>query len=324
MKIAVIGAGTWGTTLSNLLANKGARVQLWVRRRELLSKMKTLRENPTYLPGVHLSESLEMSTDLREVLEAASAVFLVVPSQYLRQVLHKARSVFPPNPMVVCASKGIELESCKTMSQLVREELEDLRPQLAVLSGPSFAKEVSRGLPAAVHVGARSEALRREVQRLVSTPAFKAHPTRDAKGVELGGALKNIIALASGMSDGLELGSNARAAVMTQGLSEMARLGSAMGATAKTFMGLSGMGDLVLTCTGDLSRNRRVGFRLGTGERLEEVTGPMHEVAEGVKTAQAAYRLCPQGDAETPIMKEVYRVLFEGREPSKGLERMLG
>ncbi|MFW6106115.1 MAG: NAD(P)H-dependent glycerol-3-phosphate dehydrogenase [Desulfovermiculus sp.] len=323
MKIAVVGAGTWGTTLANMLASKNLQVHLWVRHKELLSRMQTLHENSTYLPGIRLSQYLEMSSELQEVLAGTHTTVLAVPSQHLRQVLQKARSSFPPDPLIICATKGIETESCKTVSQLIEEELKDVRPRTAILSGPTFAKEVSRGLPAAAHVGSASSEARNSAVRLLSSPFFKIYPTNDLRGVELGGALKNVIALAAGMSDGIGLGNNARSIFITRGLWEMTRIGTAMGAKAQTFIGLSGIGDLVLTCTGDLSRNRQVGFRLGAGESLQQIIETMNGVAEGIKTARAAYLLCPRQGVNTPVMQQVYQVLYENQPPREALQRIL-
>ena len=323
MKIAVLGAGSWGTTLANLLAGKSVETHLWVREKELLAEMRLQSQNSWYLPGIDLHGGLQADTDLAGVVHGADMCLVVVPCQFLRQVLQQAREHLPKKPVVVCASKGIEIDSLKPMSQVVRDSLGSLNPRYAILSGPSFAREVVQGMPTAVSLGCGDKKLGRRIQDVMSTESFRVYTNEDYKGVELGGALKNIIAIAAGISDGLGFGTNARAALITRGLSEMSRLGRAMGARERTFMGLSGMGDLVLTCTGDLSRNRQVGLKLATGRKLLDILGEMKMVAEGVKTTEAVHDLGKQLGVELPITEQVHAVLYEDKEPGEAVKELM-
>ncbi len=323
MKISILGAGSWGTALANVLAGKGEDARLWARSEDVARDVNERRLNSRYLPGQALSPGLRADTDLPRVLSGTSCVVLAVPCQHLALFLREHRRHFPAGIGVVCASKGVELGTFRTMGQVVRDELAGLQPRYAVLSGPSFASEVVAGMPTAVALGCADEALADLAQGLFATENFRVYVNSDVLGVELGGAVKNIMAIASGISDGLGFGENARAALITRGLSEMSRLGAAMGARAATFMGLSGMGDLVLTCTGDLSRNRRVGLGIGRGRTLGEVLAGMHNVAEGVKTAQAVHALGLDRGIELPITAQVHAVLFEDKNPSDAVRELM-
>lgn len=323
MKIAVLGAGSWGTALANILAEKGEDAWLWARREGVAREIGQSGTNARYLPGLALSRNLRASADLPMVLAEASCVVLAVPCQHLGQFLRENRGLFPARSGVVCASKGVELGTFRTMGQVVAEELAGLEPRYAVLSGPSFASEVVRGMPTAVALGCADPGLGGLVQALFSTESFRVYVNTDVPGVELGGAVKNIMAIASGIADGLGFGENARAALITRGLSEMSRLGVALGARPATFMGLSGMGDLVLTCTGDLSRNRRVGLAIGRGQRLEDVLAGMHNVAEGVKTTQAVHALGIRLGLDLPITSQVHAVLFEDKDPATAVRELM-
>ncbi|MFO7803372.1 MAG: NAD(P)H-dependent glycerol-3-phosphate dehydrogenase [Desulfovermiculus sp.] len=323
MKIAVVGAGSWGTTLAGLLADKGLSASLWVREPELASIIQSTRENAWFLPQVKLPQELEVSTDLGRVLAEATYVLMAVPCQFLRQVLRQVRGLLPPQPAIVCCSKGIETDSLKPMSGVVWEELGDLQPKYAVLSGPSFAREVSQGLPTAVTLGCMDRELGPSLQSALSTQSFRVYLSQDYRGVELGGALKNVMAIATGISDGLEFGTDARAALITRGLAEMSRLGVALGATGQTFMGLAGVGDLVLTCTGDLSRNRQVGLRIGRGESLDSIVSSMQAVAEGVKTTQAVHALGSAHNVELPITDQVYGMLYANKNPRQAVYELM-
>ncbi len=323
MKISILGAGSWGTALANVLAGKGEESWLWARSTEVAADVNERHANSRYLPGQALSPDLRADTDLSRVLAGASCVVLAVPCQHLALFLRGHRRLFPAGIGVVCASKGVELGTFRTMGQVVGEELSGLGPRYAVLSGPSFASEVVAGMPTAVALGCADQDLADLVQGLFSTENFRVYVNSDVVGVELGGAVKNIMAIASGISDGLGFGENARAALITRGLSEMSRLGAAMGALPATFMGLSGMGDLVLTCTGDLSRNRRVGLAIGRGQTLEEVLAGMHNVAEGVRTAQAVHALGVERGIELPITAQVHAVLFEGKNPADAVRELM-
>jgi glycerol-3-phosphate dehydrogenase (NAD(P)+) len=323
VKIAVLGSGSWGTALANLLASKGEDVWLWARREEVVDEIRATGINARYLPGLALSPDLRVSTDLPRVLEGASCAVLAVPCQHLALFLREHRKHFAARSNLVCASKGVELGTFRTMGRVVAEELAGLDPCYAVLSGPSFAAEVVRGMPTAVALGCVDPDLGNLVQNLFSTEFFRVYVNADVLGVELGGAVKNIMAIASGISDGLGFGENARAALVTRGLSEMSRLGAALGARPATFMGLSGMGDLVLTCTGDQSRNRRVGLAVGRGQTLGEVLAGMHNVAEGVKTTQAVHALGVERGIDLPITTQVHAVLFEGKDPATAVRELM-
>lgn len=312
--IAVIGAGAWGTALGRHLAERGCAVRLWAYEKEVVEAITTSRENRAFLPGVSLPATLVPTQSMREALAGAEAILFAVPSHVARAVLRDvAPHIKAPVPFI-SAAKGIEEASLKLMTDVMTEELpKSCEPLLMVLSGPSFAAEVSRGRPTAVCLAGRDPARVRPLQELLKSPTFRVYIDRDMIGVQLGGALKNVIALAAGVVDGLGLGHNARAALITRGLAEMVRLGVAMGADPRTFYGLSGVGDLVLTCTGPLSRNHTVGVRLGKGEPLAEILQNMQAVAEGVRTARAARGLALRYGVEMPIVQEVNMVLFEGK-----------
>ncbi len=324
MRFAVMGGGSWGTTLANLLAKKGHATRLWVREQELLAEIVSKRENTWYMPGFKLHESLEASTDEAAVIEDAEVLLFAIPSQFFRASLVSLRDRLPKKPIVLCANKGIELNTLSTMSQVVDDTLASLKPRFAMLSGPSFAVEVSRELPTAVTLGCADKKLGNMLQEALATDYFRVYTNPDYRGVELGGAIKNIIAIAAGISDGLGFGSNARAALITRGLAEMSRLGAAMGAKPATFMGLSGMGDLVLTCTGELSRNRQVGLRLGKGQKLLDILSQMKMVAEGVKTTEAVHDLGKKLKVDLPITEQVYQVLYQGKDAEAAVRELMG
>ncbi len=323
MKVAVVGAGSWGTALAMLLASRGHHVVIWAFEPTVAREIEG-GENRTYLPGVRLPPTLGASTDLSETLVDVDMVVSVTPSQFVRSVISEVAGSIPERALLVSASKGIETSTLMRMDELFEEILPgEVHDRFSVLSGPSFAKEVAEGAPTAVVVASRSERVRTEVQGAFQTDRFRVYTNDDVVGVELGGALKNVIALAAGVAAGLGHGHNTRAALMTRGLAEMTRLGVAMGARRSTFAGLAGMGDLVLTCTGELSRNRTVGFRLGQGESLDEILGDMTAVAEGVKTAQAAVDLAHRHDVELPICAEVLAILTEGRAPEDAVRALM-
>ena len=322
--VAVAGAGSWGTTLANLLAKKGHRVSLWSFEDDVVEDINESRVNSVYLPDVRLDDGLVATGSLPEAVEGADVVLSVSPSQHVRQVMRRAAQVMRKDALVVSASKGIETSTLETMADV----LEDILPEgthrsTCFLSGPSFATEVAREHPTAVTVAARDLAAAQRSQELFQTDYFRVYTSRDVTGVELGGALKNVMALAAGMVSGLGFGHNTRAAMITRGLAEMSRLGTALGANALTFMGLAGMGDLILTCTGDLSRNRSVGFALGQGRKLSDVLGEMRMVAEGVETSRAAHALAQREGIEMPIVAEVYAVLFEDRSPEEAVRNLM-
>jgi len=323
MKVAVIGAGSWGTTLADLLAHKGVDVTLWVRERELLAELKSKGENAWYMPGVKLSPNLQATMDLAQACADKELFLMAVPSQFLRPVLGSIRDMLPKNAAIVCANKGIELDTGKTMSEVCEEVMGGKKYRFAAISGPSFAYEVIRRMPTAVSLGCKDKDLSKAVQELFATDYFRVYTNKDVKGVELGGAVKNIIAIAAGVSDELGFGADARAALITRGLAEMSRLGVKLGADPKTFMGLSGLGDLVLTCTGDLSRNRQVGKRLAKGQKLMDILAEMKMVAEGVKTTQALHGLAKTLKVDLPITEQVYAILYEDKDPALAVRELM-
>jgi glycerol-3-phosphate dehydrogenase (NAD(P)+) len=315
MRVTVIGGGSWGTALGQLMAEKGLEVSLLLRDSSQAEAINQQHENPRYLPGLPLAPGLRAYTDAAAALAEADICLLVVPCQFLRHTLTKLAPCIPAQSVPVCASKGIELGSLKRMSEVTADVLPDWSRRYAVLSGPSFAREVVQGKPAAVVLGCADTALGERLRGVFSTDSFRVYSSTDLVGVELGGAIKNVMAIATGLCDGLDLGDNARAALITRGLAEMSRLGAALGARPATFMGLSGMGDLVLTCTGALSRNRQVGMRLASGESMPQIAAGMHMVAEGVKTAEAVRLLGDRTGVDLPIVDAICRVLAQGTAP---------
>lgn len=324
MKIGVIGAGSWGTALANMLAGKGYPVTLWAYEKDLVERMKMTRENDLFLPGFSLSSNLDFTADLSAAVSGKEMVLLVSPSQVMRLVVQQALEDFNPESLIVSASKGIENGTLLTMSQVLRELLPpSCHQRLAVISGPSFAKEVAAGIPTAVVAAAPQQDIAEQVQNIFTNAAFRVYTNNDILGVELCGALKNVMALAAGVSDGLGFGLNTRAALITRGLAEISRLGLALGAQAATFSGLAGMGDLVLTCTGDLSRNRSVGIALGQGKTLDEILNGMNMVAEGVKTTLSAYQLAAKVGVEVPITDQMYKILYQQNDPRQAVTDLL-
>lgn len=307
MKVAVLGGGSWGTSLSSMLAGKGLEVSLLVRDAEAAQAINVRHQSSRYLQGINLHENLKASLDPWEVFNEAELCLLAIPCQSMRKALTELAEFFLPGLPVVCASKGLELGTHKTMSSVVHEVLPQVR--YAILSGPSFAKEVALGMPTTVSLGCAEKALGEELREIFSCDVFRVYSGIDVIGVEIGGAIKNVMAIAAGVSDGLGFGHNARAGLITRGLAEISRLGIAMGANPVTFMGLSGMGDLVLTCTGDLSRNRQVGLGLAKGKSLEQIIADLKMVAEGVKTTEAAVALGDELGVDLPIAVTVQALL---------------
>ncbi|MBI3079169.1 MAG: NAD(P)-dependent glycerol-3-phosphate dehydrogenase [Deltaproteobacteria bacterium] len=316
MELAVIGAGTWGTALAHHLDGRGHLVALWAYEEVIARQIRELGENQTYLPGIPLSPRIQVTHILKEALVGARLIVLVAPSFALRAVMVEAAPHVPPDVPLLSATKGLEEETQLRMTQVVQGCLPQTpREGIACLSGPSFAREVARGLPTAVCVAAPDAALAAHVGEVFASPAFRVHPSCDVVGVELGGAVKNVVGVAAGICEGLGLGFNAQAAVITQGLAEMARLGEQLGADRATFWGLAGLGDLVLTCMPGLSRNRTLGVELGRGRPLAELLGQTTSVIEGVRTARAVYRLAARHGVPMPLCLQVYRVLYEGVSP---------
>lgn len=311
-RIAVIGGGSWGTALAGRLAANGNDTVLWAYEAELVSEINSRHTNTLYLPGINLPPALACTGNLEEAVCGRSIVLLVTPVQVMRGVLKQLAPHIAPNALIANASKGIELETLQTVSQICEELLGAAALERYVaLSGPTFAREVAQELPSLIVAASRNTGASQRVQAAFSCPCLRVYTNEDVVGVELGGAVKNVIAIAAGICDGLGFGHNARAALITRGLAEMNRLGHAMGAQAATFAGLAGMGDLVLTCTGDLSRNRTVGFKLGQGMTLTDILAEMRMVAEGVKSAESVYQLACRLGVEMPIVEKTYRILHE-------------
>ncbi len=319
-KIAVIGAGSWGTALAMLLAEKGNDVFLWVYEAELAEEINKTRINTRYHPAIILPERIRASSDLGEVVNKAKYVINVVPTQYTRDVFSRVSRYIEPDALIISASKGIEKGSLKTVTEIIKEVT---GLEASALSGPSFASEVIQKCPTAVTIATRENKTAEILQRLFNTEYFRVYTNTDVLGVELGGALKNVMAIAAGISDGLGLGSSARAALITRGLAEMTRLGVAMGAKENTFWGLSGLGDLVLTCTDTLSRNHTVGFRLGKGEKLSDILSKMIMVAEGIATSESAHELSRRYSVEMPIVEQVYNVIYEDKDPMSAVKELM-
>jgi glycerol-3-phosphate dehydrogenase (NAD(P)+) len=313
-KIGVIGAGSWGTTLADLLAKKGHDVTLWAYEPELVAEMAGTGKNSLFLPDITLSPRLRYTNSLEEAVAGMDIVLFVAPSQVVRGIIAAVLPFISAEAVIVSASKGIETDTLKTVSQIYEELLPpELYRRFAVLSGPSFAREVAQEMPTAVVAAAAGPAIAERVQQAFTTSFFRVYTNSDVVGVELGGAIKNVIAIAAGITDGLGFGHNTRAALITRGLAEMTRMGLAMGAQPGTFAGLAGMGDLVLTCTGDLSRNRTVGVKIGQGMRPADILAEMRMVAEGVKTTQSAWNLACRLGVYMPITEQVYRVINEDK-----------
>jgi len=322
--IGVIGAGGWGTALAKMLCEKGYDVTLWCHGEDSYREIQQQKENRTYLSGIPLPPSLKASRSLKDAAESKSAIFLAVPSHFVRAVMQSAAAHVDPSAILACATKGIDEEKLGTMGEVLGEIFgAKSKDRHAFLSGPTFALEVARGQPAAVTVAASNESVGRDVQEMLSSPNFRVYTSRDVVGVQIGGVVKNVIAIAAGISDGLGLGLNARAALVTRGLAEMTRLAVKMGGDPLTLSGLPGLGDLILTSTGDLSRNRRVGLKIAQGEKLDEILGATRMVAEGIKNTRSVYLLARRLEVELPIVEQMHRVLYEGKKPLEAVRDLM-
>ncbi|MBU2490909.1 MAG: NAD(P)-dependent glycerol-3-phosphate dehydrogenase [Proteobacteria bacterium] len=318
--LAVVGAGSWGTALAQVLAAKGFVVDLWAFEPEVVEGIQNQRENPIFLAGVPLSERIRASSDPRAVVEGKDFILFVVPSEFLRSTARTMAPFVSPDALVVSAAKGIEVGTHLRMTQVLAEELPQVDPaRITAISGPSFAREAAMGLPTLVTVAAPDPVVGETVQQIFASPAFRVYTNEDMVGVELGGAVKNVMAIASGICDGLGLGANTRAALITRGLAEMRRLGLAMGALPETFSGLAGVGDLVLTCTADQSRNYTVGKKIGSGAKLSEILSGMRMVAEGVRTAKSVFALSQKLNVEMPIVEQTYEILYQDKDPGEAI-----
>jgi len=323
-KIGIIGAGAWGTALALLLADRGHDVTLWMYEKDLAEETQRTRENRVYLPGFTIPANITVNSSLEGVIRERPFILSVVPSHTARAVSTRMAPFLADDAVIVSASKGIETETLMPLSDVFRETLPPkFHGRLCFLSGPSFAKEVAQKMPTAVALASYDPEAGRRAQQLMSAPYFRVYTNPDVIGVELGGSVKNVIAIAAGVLEGLGYGYNTMAALLTRGLAEMTRLGVAMGANPLTFSGLAGMGDLVLTCTGGLSRNRTLGVRLGKGELFEDIMKGLPTVAEGVKTAKATRELARKHSVEMPVVDEVYRIIYEGKDPQLALKDLM-
>lgn len=324
MKAAVLGAGSWGTALSILLRKNGHTVKLWTYSPEYAAEIETYRENVSFLPGIQIPQDISVMTDISEAAAGNDLVVFAVPSQFLRSIAGQAAHIDFSKTLIVHVAKGIEHHSLKTMSEVLADVLPtSLQHQIATISGPSHAEEVSRNIPTAVVAAASDRQVAVAIQQFFMNKVFRVYTNTDLRGVELGGALKNVIAIAAGISDGAGYGDNTKAALMTRGIAEITRLGVAMGANPHTFSGLSGVGDLFVTCMSRHSRNRFVGEQVGKGRQLDDVLKEMVMVAEGVETARSTTELSQKYNIQMPIFVEVHRMLFEGKNPHIAVEELM-
>ncbi|MCF8024626.1 MAG: NAD(P)-dependent glycerol-3-phosphate dehydrogenase [Desulfobacteraceae bacterium] len=322
-KIGIIGAGSWGTAIAAMLGGKGYSPDLWAYEPEVCRSIAEQRENKVFLPGIRVSENIRVSNDLGMVAAGKDLVIMVVPSHVMREVARRAADSIEDGAVLLSAAKGIENKTHLTMTGVLSEVSPKHKDRLAVLSGPSFAGEVAMEIPTVVAAAAEDPEVAQYVQQVFATPFFRVYTNPDVIGVQLGGAVKNVIAIASGIVDGLELGLNSRAALITRGLAEIRRLGIRLGANPHTFAGLSGVGDLMLTCTGSLSRNHTVGKMIGEGKTLDEILPHMSMVAEGVRTAKSVYNMSKKLGVEMPIAESVYAVLYEGLKPQDAVYQLM-
>jgi len=321
-KIAILGDGGWGTTLAMLLSRKGYPVVIWGAFKDYIAYLDKKRINTKFLPGFKIPQAIKFNHNLGSVLADSQVVILAIPSQHLRRVLRQVKKIPKhKNKIYVSVTKGIEVGSLKIMSEVIKEELGNV--SLGVLSGPTIAHEVAKGIPTAAVVAAHNKALRILLQDIFSTDKFRVYANNDVIGVELGGSLKNVIAIACGITDGLGLGTNTKAALLSRGLAEIARLGRAMGARVNTFSGISGLGDLVTTCISPYSRNRFIGEHIGKGQSLKQVTDHMQMIAEGIPTTRSAYALGLKYKVELPITREVYNVLYKNKSPLSAVRNLM-
>ncbi len=324
MIASIIGGGSWGSAFGIHLGRKEIETKLWIREPDIYDSVSIHRENKTFLPGVKFPQTVSFHKDLEQALKGTDIVFIAVPSEYCREMYGKIAPFLTKNQIIVSLTKGIEYKSLKRMSELMQEIFDqEIASRIAVLSGPSFAREVSESNPTAVVAASKESTVARTIQIFVSSEFFRVYTSEDILGVELAGALKNIIAISAGISDGLGYGRNTLAALITRGIAEITRLGIKMGAKPDTFSGLAGIGDLVLTCTGKLSRNRYVGFELGEGNSIQSILKKMKMVAEGVTTTLSARRLAEDYEIEMPICEQMYEILYKNKDPRQALKDLM-
>ncbi len=322
LNIAVAGGGSWGTALAHMLGNGGHEVVIYLRDENVCSAINTQSENPKYLAGLKLNKNVSASLE-KDCLLNKDIYLLAIPCQQVRTFLIEHKNYFPQNAIIVNSAKGLEFPKATNVGQIIEDVLNDKNIEYATISGPSFAKEVLEGQPTAVVLACKNEEKGKYLREIFSNPSFRCYSSTDVIGVELGGALKNVIAIAAGVCDGLGFGHDPRAALLTRGLAEMSRLGVALGAEVTTFMGLSGVGDLILTCTGNLSRNRQVGLRLGKGEELNAIVESLGMVSEGVKTTEAVYTRAKELNISLPITDAMYEILFLKKDPKEVVKNLM-
>ncbi|MCE5286215.1 MAG: NAD(P)H-dependent glycerol-3-phosphate dehydrogenase, partial [Pelosinus sp.] len=319
MKIAVIGAGSWGTAITSMLAQKNHEVVLWARNDKLIAALTETNENTDYLPGVKLAPNITFTNDLVKAAHKAAIIIITTPSHAVHQTIENLSGALSAEAIIVSAAKGFELSRLKRLSDVIGETLPNHKNRIAVLSGPNHAEEVGLRQPSASVIGAACRSIAEQVQDALMLPYFRVYTNPDIIGVELGGALKNIIALGAGIAEGLSYGDNTKAALMTRGIAEITRLGVAMGAHASTFSGLSGIGDLMVTCTSRHSRNRRAGILLAEGKTMQQIETESKMVVEGIRATVAAHQLAQRYQIEMPITEEIFKVLYENKAPKKAV-----
>ena len=316
-KISVIGSGGWGIALTILLYKNGHDLTIWSFDKREAEELKTTRENKTKLPNILLPEDIKVTDNLKEAVDNKDVLILAVPSKAIRSVSKSLKDIIKDNQIIVNVAKGLEEDTLKTMTDIIEEELKGKKPQVAVLSGPSHAEEVGKGIPTTCVVSAHNKELTLYLQNIFMNPSFRVYTSPDMLGVEIGGALKNVIALAAGIADGLNYGDNTKAALITRGINEMFEIAKYYNANPKTFMGLSGLGDIIVTCTSKHSRNRYVGEKLGKGEKIEDIISHMNMVSEGAETIKALYKIIKENNLKAPIFTALYEVIYGGKPVSE-------
>jgi glycerol-3-phosphate dehydrogenase (NAD(P)+) len=324
MKASVIGGGTWGSAFALHLGRLNIKTKLWIREKDVYEEALRYKENRTFLPGFAFPQPVSFFNDTKEAVASSDIIFIAVPSKFCRRIYEELASHLSSDNIIISLTKGIEEQSLKRMSEVMEEVFSPyFIPRIAVLSGPSFAKEVAEHHPTAVVLASKDQDMAKELQRLISSHTFRTYTSDDIIGVELAGATKNVIAIAAGISDALQFGTNATAALITRGMAEVTRLGVKLGARMETFAGLAGIGDLVLTCTGKLSRNRHTGYELGKGKSLPEIVSTMKMVAEGISTTISVHKLAKRGKVEMPICEQIYQVLYKQKDPRAALQDLM-
>lgn len=324
MKVSVIGGGTWGSAFALHLGRLNIKTRLWIREKDVYEETQRYKGNRTFLPGFVFPPTVSFFNDIKKAVQSSDVVFIAVPSKFCRRIYEQLASHLSSDHIIISLTKGIEEGSLKRMSEVMEEVFSPcFTPRIAVLSGPSFAREVAERHPTAVVLASKEQNMAKKVQHLISSHSFRTYTSDDIIGVELAGAIKNVIAIAAGISDSLQFGSNSTAALVTRGIAEMTRLGLKLGARMETFSGLAGIGDLVLTCTGKLSRNRYAGYELGKGKSLPEIVSTMRMVAEGITTTLSVHQLAKREKVELPICEQIYLVLYKNKDPRAALQDLM-